>query len=249
MAIIVPENDTRESDRGSLEAVIFVSSRPAYLTLDGSVAGELAQPWKERFTANRSRLEQAIRATARVRYRRRGDRVHWNGIRRWAQTCRHRAACCALAIGQFHGRKPGRQDQGRLSPQLSVRAWFEGKFECPDPKREADHPFFDFALLELGEEVEEKRWIRLSAVAPSDIVNREICVIGYPSLDPRNDKALMDRIFGSVYGVKRVMPGHVISLSDGAAVNKPSALVHDASTLGGTGGVPLSISIPARRLV
>ncbi len=61
-------------------------------------------------------------------------------------------------------------------------------------------------------------------------VNAPVAVIGYPARDSRiPDAALMDRIFGDVYGKKRLAPGRIT----GAA---PGLLLHDCSTLGGNSG-------------
>lgn len=75
--------------------------------------------------------------------------------------------------------------------------------------------------------------LKLSTLTPDELTDRGAVVIGYPTSDPRNDPAVMQRIFGGILGAKRLMPGRV------TGQNEDGALQHDASTLGGSGGAPL----------
>ena len=71
--------------------------------------------------------------------------------------------------------------------------------------------------------------IRLAA---STETGRGVAVIGYPAKDSRTripDE--MDRIFGSVYNVKRLAPGDVTAVSE-----QEQLVNHDCTTLGGNSG-------------
>ncbi len=70
-------------------------------------------------------------------------------------------------------------------------------------------------------------------IDPADPLGKTVAVIGYPLRDTRiPDQALMDSIFGDVYGRKRIAPGFVKSLIG-------AELSHDCTTLGGNSGSPV----------
>ena len=62
-----------------------------------------------------------------------------------------------------------------------------------------------------------------------------VAVIGYPAWDGiRNDRdGIMTKLFGGIYGVKRISPGEV------DLINRGGFVVHDCSTLGGNSGSPV----------
>jgi hypothetical protein len=79
--------------------------------------------------------------------------------------------------------------------------------------------------------------LRLSVLDPEELTGREVVLLGYPSSDPRNDPALVQRIFRGVLDVKRLLPGRIGGedvWNDGRPV-----LVHDCASTGGCGGAPL----------
>lgn len=99
------------------------------------------------------------------------------------------------------------------------------------------HPYWDMALVRVSGLSADYRPLTLSVLAPEDLVGRDMAAIGYPARDPRNDLALQDRIFGSVYNVKRLQPGRVRQRSPVHSFeNEVDAMVHDSSTLGGNSG-------------
>ena len=79
--------------------------------------------------------------------------------------------------------------------------------------------------------------LRLSVTDPDELADREVALIGYPSSDTRNDPALVQRIFGGVLDVKRLLPGRIRGL-DEFPEGRP-VLVHDCASTGGCGGAPL----------
>ena len=98
------------------------------------------------------------------------------------------------------------------------------------------HPYWDMALLQV-DGLRTDKMLRLSVLSPDQLVNRNIVAVGYPALDPRNDAALQDKIFGGVYYVKRLQPGVVrASAKVQSFENEVNAMTHDASTLGGNSG-------------
>ncbi|MBJ6121862.1 DNA/RNA non-specific endonuclease [Sphingomonas mollis] len=96
------------------------------------------------------------------------------------------------------------------------------------------HPYWDMALLKVADVPFAP--LTLSAADPEGPED-EIVVIGYPAFNPRFSRAIQDQVFGGVYDVKRLQPGHRLPRravdSFGKSVN---ASTHDASTLGGNSG-------------
>ena len=101
------------------------------------------------------------------------------------------------------------------------------------------HPYWDMALLEV-DGLSGHAPLVLSTVAVEDLTGREIVVVGYPALDPRNDIALQNRIFRNAFGVKRLQPGKINGNSNTDSYEHDvDALMHDSSTLGGNSGSAL----------
>jgi endonuclease G, mitochondrial len=98
------------------------------------------------------------------------------------------------------------------------------------------HPYWDMALLEV-DGLKSVTPLSLSTAPPGDLRERDVVVVGYPALDPRNAVDVQNMIFAGVFNVKRLQPGQlrdVASVSSfGHAVD---AVTHDSSTLGGNSG-------------
>jgi endonuclease G, mitochondrial len=98
------------------------------------------------------------------------------------------------------------------------------------------HPYWDMALLQV-DGLPTDNMLRLAVRSPEELVNHNIVAVGYPAPDPRNDVALQNKIFGSVYYVKRMHPGIVRTRAKVQSFeNEVNAMTHDASTLGGNSG-------------
>lgn len=93
------------------------------------------------------------------------------------------------------------------------------------------HPFWDMALLEVPDL--DAPVLALATDAPSTMV----AVVGYPAFDPRNNVDVQKQVFNSVFDVKRIAPGYSTGRRAVQSFeNRVSALMHDASTLGGNSG-------------
>lgn len=110
------------------------------------------------------------------------------------------------------------------------------------------HPYFDVALCELGRgetsdmdedsELGVPTGLPLAADEPAEMAGRRVCVIGFAAPDPRNEPEDVERIFGmELASALYVMPGEVLSVGDD--VTRRPGILHDCSTLGGSGGAPL----------
>ncbi len=56
------------------------------------------------------------------------------------------------------------------------------------------HPYWDMALLRV--EGLNQTPLTLCSDLPDDLIGHDVVVVGYPALDPRNDVALQNQIFG-----------------------------------------------------
>jgi DNA/RNA endonuclease G (NUC1) len=102
-------------------------------------------------------------------------------------------------------------------------------------KVEMIHPFWDMALLRVEGLAQEP--LTLCADATSDLIGHDVAVVGYPALDPRNDFALQNQVFGGTFNVKRLQPGTLRPRTKIRSFeNMVDAVTHDASTLGGDSG-------------
>src|SRR5262249_53303550 len=72
------------------------------------------------------------------------------------------------------------------------------------------------------------------ATENGDFEGRSVYVAGYPARDPRSDAAIMHSVMGDVYGVKRLQPGEILSVS-----LETYSVYHDCFTTGGSAGSPL----------
>jgi endonuclease G len=98
------------------------------------------------------------------------------------------------------------------------------------------HPYWDMALL-VTEGLSDVPALSVSVAKPEELQGREIVVIGYPALDPRNNMELQSRIFAGVFNVKRLQPGRLRGREQLESFGHDvSALTHDSSTLAGNSG-------------
>lgn len=99
------------------------------------------------------------------------------------------------------------------------------------------HPYWDMALFAVTGLPAGHPALALATAEPGDLLDREVAVIGYPALDPRNDVELQNMIFRGVFNVKRLQPGRVgARMAIRSFGNTVMSLTHDCSTLGGNSG-------------
>ncbi len=98
------------------------------------------------------------------------------------------------------------------------------------------HPYWDMALLSV-DGLEDIQPLTLSTTSPGDLHGRDIAVVGYPAMDPRNNVELQNRIFRHQYNVKRLQPGRFRGVKEiNSFGHLVPAITHDSSTLGGNSG-------------
>jgi endonuclease G, mitochondrial len=98
------------------------------------------------------------------------------------------------------------------------------------------HPYWDMALL-VVDGLTSVTPLSLSTAPPEDLRLRDVVVVGYPALDPRNAVDVQNRIFAGVFNVKRLQPGRLRDVESIRSFGHPvAAVTHDSSTLGGNSG-------------
>jgi endonuclease G len=102
-----------------------------------------------------------------------------------------------------------------------------------------DHTKLDLALIELepaadGGPDQTPLGLALKP-APWTDPGAVVCIVGYPGSPPpfAYPPSLLDQLFHTTFGYKRLAPGMVVAGADGVA---PWTVSHDATTLGGNSG-------------
>jgi hypothetical protein len=101
------------------------------------------------------------------------------------------------------------------------------------------HPYFRVALLELADGDGLPEPLSIASTSPEYLGGRDVAVVSCAGTDPRNDPHVAARIFGE--GLDEfffVQPGKVLGLGNITGGGAPG-LLHDCSTVGGSGGGPL----------
>lgn len=235
---VAREEVLSDTELFGLEAIVLPRERPVIFIQNDSF-GELPSPWTH-FSSDsiRRKIEATIPSVGRIElpdspwipYGGTGFVVGDNLL----MTNRHVGELFAMGLGAKNlAFRPGqsaaidfkRETGSNASVNLQVREIV------------MIHPHWDMVILRVDGLPSGHAKLTLSVLSPEELDGREIAVIGYPARDVRNDLALQDQIFKSVYNVKRLHPGRIrpreTMTSFGHFV---SAMTHDSSTLGGNSG-------------
>lgn len=234
-------------DGTPLEAIVRRFTRPVHLVQQSTFALDPddfshSSEVGHRLTVARPLLERVVPSVGRIDVR--NHELDWIGtgwmVRpRIVVTNRHVAEEFARAeAGLFVFRRAvdGRTVQALIDWCHEYRQPEESHFHIESVLWIEPETSVDLALLRISAEgrAGEAPPPIIELMTPEELgragVGAWVAVIGYPEFDIRNDTADQQRIFGGVYGVKRLAPGQVTALaSDGL-------LHHDATTLGGNSG-------------
>lgn len=236
--------DVSDDEMMRLEAIVERDGRPVAFIV-GSTFETLPDPWT-RFNSGdiRTRINHAIPSIGRVERLspsgRRTDHIGTGFIvgRRSMMTNRHVAEVFVRGAGS----EPLRFTQGGALDFGRERGFdptdLSGTLRITGVKMV--HPFWDMALLELADLPSTIEPLKLSALAPEEILDREIATIGYPGRgkDTRPEALeLEERHFQNIFGVKRIAPGDIDGREMTTSFAHPvSAMTHDSSTLAGNSG-------------
>lgn len=215
-------------------ADIAANARPA-LRLDNDRLEIPDGVWADSLAAARDRLEKAARATARVEIE--------QGVIPWVGTAFLIAPRLALTARYVA------DSVVRRAPGDEAKSGWLNFAADPDkdpPQRvqiaavEQVHPYWGFSFLRLAEDAHPLP-LSIAPKPPSfDLLKeRAIVVIGYSSFDSRNDAEVQSRLFSGNFDIKRASPGLIVDTERKTTLDAPPMLVHDATTLGGSGGAPL----------
>jgi hypothetical protein len=98
----------------------------------------------------------------------------------------------------------------------------------------------DVALLKVEDPKGELPSLPFQKLIPdAPLENRDVLTPGYPFDDFRNPRSARLKVFGSLYGVKRLSPGSFMPDSGKPGPDGKTYLFHDCSTLGGNSGSPV----------
>jgi endonuclease G len=237
VARIERDEPLSDDEADALEAIILPNERPVVDVLNGTYVAPAAPFQHIGDAVPRAIIEAAIPSIGRVELPDHPS-LPYGGTafvvgQGLLMTNRHVAELFALGIGReelsFRPGQSAEVDFLRERDRAESRVFRIARIAMV-------HPFWDMALL-VVEGLENAPPLRLSVVPPGDLRDREIAVIGYPALDPRNNVDLQNRIFGGIFNVKRLQPGKLRQTEDIKSFGHlVSALTHDSSTLGGNSG-------------
>lgn len=223
------------------ETIVMRRQRPVLAIQDGETTlqfreAEDSEIWKERLVRARPYLAPAIAAVGRVDLQHNPD-FEWVGTgwlvdRDILVTNRHVANTFARRMGGEIRFRPGSGGQAMAAEidflhELDRTATRAFRLVRVLHIEDEDGPDLSFVRVEQTKGPLATP-IRLSsrAAAPSSIV----ATIGYPAYDSRiPEPALMERIYGSVYNLKRLAPGAITDVD-------AECILHNCTTLGGNSG-------------
>lgn len=240
-------------DSAGLEAIILRFGRPVFLVRGGTV-----QPQDDGFPESkaiaslmvsaRGVLDAVIPSVGRIDLH--NHRLDWVGTGWMIEpglvvTNRHVAWEFAMRSGSGYAFRSfaGRQTRAVVDWFREHRRPAESRFRVTEVVWiAADESDLDVALLRVADSGEDGQAppsavgllaqdeILAAAAAAAAGIGGWAAVIGYPAYDSRADRGDQQRIFGGIYGCKRVAPGQL------TAVEGRQLIYHDATTLGGNSG-------------
>ncbi|MCM3724589.1 serine protease [Neobacillus cucumis] len=230
------------SPANGMESIVRSVGRPVIKIIHNTFMPPISSEWSKKLTDNRKNIEDAILAVGRIEVRDLPG-MDWLGTGWMVKeniviTNRHVALEFAKGSGsEFVFRKNYR------NVQIQARIDFREEYGLPDQLEfniekvlyieEDDDTKPDIAFLQVSSNSNPNstlpRPINLSE--ESLLTTRDVVVIGYPSRDSRvGDLDEMDRLFESIYDVKRLSPGQAFPSDKDWIIN------HDCTTLGGNSG-------------
>lgn len=230
---------SRRPDGAGLEAIVLAFGRPTLLVQDNVFATPELEMWRLRLEPFRTTLQRALPSVGRIEIKRLPQDVHlgtgWMVAEDIVVTNRH--------VAEFFSRGSGRTavlTQDPFGQPVPAQIDFREEYSRREAAEfavaeivlieELDPRFPDLALLKLRRgNTALPPPVEFLAQLPK-IGDATIAVVGYPAWDYRNDAATMQRLFGDIYGVKRLAPGTVSDAGEGFVFE------HDCTTLGGNSG-------------
>lgn len=237
------EDKVPQNLRADIEAIILLVGRPVLEIQNNTFSISVSSEWHEKLTNNREKIEKAIPAVGRIEVREHPSHewlgTGWLISENIIVTNRHVASEFAMKKNNDFVFRHNVVTEKKMIARIDFRE----ELGSPDQIEfniekvlyidEGEGP--DIAFLQISSisnsSTNLPEPIKLS---PQKIeIGKDVAIIGYPARDPlRNNPQDMDRIFNSIYNVKRLAPGSIISLNG----NSDWIIAHDCSTLGGNSG-------------
>lgn len=228
------EADLTASQKTGLEAIVFLTHRPAILVQHQTFL-QVPQEWQILNTL-RDGINKTIQSVGRIEVSGHPN-FDWLGTgflvaEDVVMTNRHVAmefTMGSLGNWQF---KPGMAGQIDYKEEFGVLEHAEFRFT----EVIGIHEVYDLALLRVehmrGPGVFVPSPLSIAARPPEIIDGRTVFACGYPASDSRrNDPREMIRIFSNIFDVKRIQPGELRRFD-----SYQNVVMHDCSTLGGNSG-------------
>lgn len=227
-------------DQQHLYSIVKLIDRPVLSIRHNSYSTPYSEIWHNRLNDNRQNIEQVIPSVGRIEVRDHPS-FNWLGTG-WLitpdiiVTNRHIATDFSERKNNEyvykHNNFSKREIQARVDFKEEYRQTNQIEFKITDILHIEPEGGSDVAFLRVSQQSDANTSLAVpiplssSAVTDGDYV----AVIGYPARDSRSDFEEMERIFKSIYNVKRLSPGQAyLSDIDGL-------IRHDCSTLGGNSG-------------
>lgn len=237
IAEMIDEASRSKKAEGKLirEQIILAYKRPSFLIQQNTFDPSPSETWKELLSLHKGILEGAIPSIGRVEMKNHSQ-LDWAGTGFLVEeniivTNRHVAEHFIQAKDSGYGWKINAR-------QKIVKARIDFREEYQDPAEQEiefaeilhiePEPGPDLAFFRVNLE-DDITPLQLSG-SPS--ANDFIATVGYPWKDSRVSfriEKVMKRIFGEIYGVKRLAPGKIMGVYD-------EIIHHDCTTLGGNSG-------------
>ncbi|MGO8368322.1 serine protease [Rhizobium ruizarguesonis] len=210
--------------------VISSTARPAFLVEDAQITVPKDSDWSDALSSAMGTVQRVIRATARVE--KADETSNFIGTA-FAISPKLAAITRHVADAMM---KPTDDTADPVNYCLNFNADGGQTNKRIAVKVKLTHPYFDFALVELEEEIADDCTLSLSSQQPPE--NTAIFAVGFPAYDLRNDIDAMRRIFSDTFGRKQLMPGYTMISRSENPDGRP-VLRHDASTISGTSGAAI----------
>ncbi len=247
---LTADHISRESIGNALdyrtEAIILSIGRPVLHVINNTYEVPLSEEIAQSLNENRTKVERVLPAVGRIEVKNHPN-YSWIGTG-WlvaddvVVTNRHVAIEFAKKnsdqrIDFLHNLYTGRRISARIDLREELSQPDEIEFKVKEVLFISDDEAFDIAFLRVKKESSDQDLplpepIKLAKYDPP--VGSKVAVVGYPARDSRSPTPEdMERIFGSIYNVKRIAPGELIRST---ISHTPGILEHDCTTLGGNSG-------------
>lgn len=232
-------SDSDRIDASGLEQIIDAFKRPSLLIQQGLFDPSPSPTWNEILSDALPVLKTVIPSVGRIEVKNHSNK-EWIGTGFMIEpgllvTNRHVAR-------EFMVMKEPYAFRTNVDSK-SIKAWIDFREEHKQPDEEecditeavyiAEEEDFDIAILRSPSAANKVPPLKLlSDPNPKAVV----ATIGYPWKDSRGLASIQEvitRIFGNIFGVKRISPGRLIEGSGQGIIH------HDCSTTGGSSGSPL----------